>query len=306
MAIQVSRTFLGQLVHRIGSKFYQKAKQEEHSYASELQAPEVLYIQADGAMVPIMGEKQREFKENKLGVVFCEEDIVRNKTKNGKEHTEIHNKRFATSLNKGTEEFKQMLYNTAKSKGLHQAEAVIFLSDGASWLRKYRKEYYPNAIQILDWYHVVEHLWSTAHRLFGETKTDACKKWIAPLEDLLWNGGVSEVIEKIKEQALLRKRNQTPLWELHTYLLNNQAFMNYPEYKSKGYYIGSGAIESANKYIVANRMKMAGMRWSVPRANSLLWLRCKYFEDQWESFWDKMNLRDYLDWDPDVEGREAA
>jgi hypothetical protein len=47
----------------------------------------------------------------------------------------------------------------------------------------------------------------------------------------------------------------------HTYLFNNKNFMRYPEYRKKGYYIGSGAIESADKYVVANRMRMAGTRW---------------------------------------------
>jgi len=101
-------------------------------------------------MVPISGEERLEFKENKLGLVFCEENIEHRKTKNGKEHTEIHHQRFTTSLAKGTDEFKEMLHNSAKSKCLEQANTTIFLSDGAIWLREYRREYYPGAIQILD------------------------------------------------------------------------------------------------------------------------------------------------------------
>src|SRR6056297_844130 len=141
--------FLSQIAHRIGSKFYQQAQQYQETYLSEGQGPEILYIQADGAMVPISGEERLEFKENKLGLVFCEENIEHRKTKNGKEHTEIHHKCF-TSLAKGTDEFKEMLHNSAKSKCLEQANTTIFLSDGASWLREYRREYYPGAIQILD------------------------------------------------------------------------------------------------------------------------------------------------------------
>lgn len=304
--IQVSRTFLSQIAHRIGSKFYQQAQQNQETFHSEDQGPETLYIQADGAMVPISGEEGLEFKENKLGLVFCEEDIEHRRTKNGKEHTEIHHKRFTTSLAKGTEEFKEMLYNSAKSKGLEQAKTTIFLSDGAGWLRKYRREYYPGAIQILDWYHVVDHLWATAHKLWGETQKQKSEKWVEPLKELLWEGKTIEVLDRIREQALKRKTNQTPLWELHTYLVNNKDFMRYPEYRSKGYYIGSGAIESANKYVVANRMKMAGMRWSIQKANSLIWLRCKYFEDQWDSTWEQINLREYLDWNPDEQMRESA
>lgn len=304
--IRVSRTFLHQLVHRIGSTLHQKAKQENEAGAVEQPGTEALYIQADGAMVPVIGEEELEYKENKLGLVFCKEDIEVKTTKNGKEHTEIHNKRFTTSLAKGTEEFKEMLYASAKSKGLEQAKEVVFLSDGASWLRKYRRDYYPGATQILDWYHVVDHLWGTAHKLWGETQKGKSQNWVESFKELLWEGKTNEVLDAIREQALRRKANQTPLWELHTYLFNNKNFMRYPEYREKGYYIGSGAIESANKYVVANRMKMAGMRWSVDKANSLLWLRCRYFEDRWDSTWEQMDLREFLNWNPDEELRECA
>lgn len=304
--IRVSRTFLSQIAHRIGSKLYQKAQQEQEPVVSEQPGSEALYIQADGAMVPLIGEEELEYKENKLGLVFCKEDIEVSTTKNGKEHAEIRNKRFTTSLAKGTEEFKEMLYRSAKSKGLEHAENVIFLSDGASWLRKYRQDYYPQAIQILDWYHVVDHLWGTANRLWGENQRRKSGEWVETLKELLWEGKTEEVLDTIREQAMRRKTNQTPLWELHTYLFNNKAFMRYPEYREKGYYIGSGAIESANKYIVANRMKMAGMRWSVVKANSILWLRCKYFEDQWDATWEQMDLCEFLDWNPDQELKESA
>ena len=173
-------------------------------------------------------------------------------------------------------------------------------------MRKYRRECYPGAIQILDWYHVVDHLWATAHNLWGETQKQKSEKWVEPLKDLLWEGKPIEVLDRIREHALKRKKNQSPLWELHTYLFNNKDFMRYPEYRSKGYYIGIGAIESANKYVVANRMKMAGMRWSIQKENSLIWLRCKYFEDQWDSTWEQINLREYLDWNPEEEMEKSA
>jgi hypothetical protein len=45
---------------------------------------------------------------------------------------------------------------------------IVFISDGAAWLAKCRQEHFPNASQILDWYHAVEHLWETSRKLSGE------------------------------------------------------------------------------------------------------------------------------------------
>ena len=84
----------------------------------------------------------------------------------------------------------------------------------------------------------------------------------------------------------------TSLFNLRTYYFNNQTNMKYNYYRKQGYYIGSGAIESANKYIVSNRLKMSGMRWTIKNANSLIWLRCKYFEEKWDDFWDNVFLPD--------------
>ena len=69
---------------------------------------------------------------------------------------------------------------------------------------------------------------------------------------------------------------------MRTYLINNIDKVNYPEYKEKGYFVGSGAIESANKVVVQRRLKQAGMRWSVFGAQALLSLRAKVESNLWE------------------------
>ncbi len=57
--------------------------------------------------------------------------------------------------------------------------------------------------------------------------------------------------------------------------------MNYPEYQSKGYMIGSGAIESAHRTVIQRRMKLSGQRWSVKGAQNMLNLRCLAMSGHW-------------------------
>jgi hypothetical protein len=68
-----------------------------------------------------------------------------------------------------------------------------------------------------------------------------------------------------------------------TYINNNIDKIDYPSYKEKGYFVGSGAIESANKVIVQRRLKQAGMRWSVSGAQAVLSLRAKAESRLWVS-----------------------
>ena len=63
--------------------------------------------------------------------------------------------------------------------------------------------------------------------------------------------------------------------------------MEYPEYLAKGWCIGSGAVESACKTVVGQRLKLAGMRWGEDGADAVCHLRALFKGDaeQWEAFW---------------------
>ena len=58
--------------------------------------------------------------------------------------------------------------------------------------------------------------------------------------------------------------------------------MNYKDYKDKGYFVGSGASESANKYTMQNRMKLQGMRWNVATGQGMLSLKARLESNCWD------------------------
>jgi len=309
LMISISATLMEQVVTRIGAKLHREYEEKgKRPYTIENKESDVdtLYIEGDGAMVPVIADGGREYKENKLGIIFNNNDIIRKKKKNDDPYAEIQKKKMVSSIAEGVEPFKKMLHAAAIEKGLNKAKNVVFISDGAIWLGKCKEEYFPNAFQILDWYHAVEHLWETAHNLFGENNKKECQDWVKPLEDLLWEGKASIVIKRLGNMVFNNKykNKQTPLLELRGYYESNRNNMKYDEYRNKGWYIGSCAIESANKYIVSQRLKLSGMQWTLHNADAMIWARCKYFENEWDEFWDKMNPADYLN--TPVEKRKVA
>ena len=70
------------------------------------------------------------------------------------------------------------------------------------------------------------------------------------------------------------------------YFQQNAARMRYGTYRQQGYFIGSGAIESAGKQLSAARVKGPGMRWNVGDLNALLTLRCVFLEQSWQTYWE--------------------
>jgi len=295
---EISETFLKELSDKIGSKLYKEVEhkgKQPYNLDPETKKIKTMYIHADGAMVPILGEESIEYRENKLGLVYTDKDIVTKTTKKGKTRVTIRNKRYVSSIGEGVESFKKMMYANALENGYRRTKNIVFLTDGAIWLKKMKDEYFSEAIHILDWYHAMDHLWGTAKKIFGEDNHAACIEWLEPKKELLWNGQIKKVIRQLTEEGLKSKKHQTEIFELRGYYISNEPAMKYDVFRKKGFFIGSGAIESANKYIVADRLKRTGMRWTLQHANAIIWLRCKYFEDQWDDFWNNVNLSDYLD-----------
>ena len=295
LKIDVSQTAIEHLSHRIGLKMYHNVWEKGRMpYKLSCSSKHVnkLYIQMDGAMVPLCGDKKVEHRENKLAVLYTDRDVVQLKQQNGEDKFKIKRKKYVSSLAEGVEKFRKMLHAVSIEKGAKIAKEIVILGDGAPWISKIKEDYYPEATFILDWYHATEKLWVTARELFRDN-TQKCREWVEPLESLLWDGKVDQLIKEITKQAMKRKKNQTPLFSLRTYYMNNKDNMNYPEYRRKGYNIGSGAIESANKYIVAQRLKLSGMQWTSSHANAIIHLRSKYFENNWDKFWEDMKMSDY-------------
>ena len=132
---------------------------------------------------------------------------------------------------------------------------LIALGDGARWIWEFWSEYYPQAVQILDLYHVLEKLGVWARLLWGDGEN--CRDWMRLQQSRLEAGGVAEVMEAVQQERCVGEGHKEQQ-ALLTYLTNNQSRMQYGTYLKSGYLIGSGAIESANREVIQQRLKLSG------------------------------------------------
>ena len=102
--------------------------------------------------------------------------------------------------------------------------------------------------------------------------------WADRICDLLKKGKADEVRAEIKNE-----KQYENCVNLGHYLDLHQDHIDYPEYIEKGYFIGSGAIESGNKVVLQKRLKQAGMRWEVESAQYLLSIKSKVESGLWAS-----------------------
>jgi hypothetical protein len=193
------------------------------------------------------------------------------------------------------EAFAERVVVEAARRGAAWARELVFLGDGARWIWNLCAREFPRAIQVLDWYHAVEHLWEAGRAQFGET-SERLAGWVKEQEGRLYAGRVARVIETLK--ALAAATGEAPPGAPETdprvvlrrnagYFEENALRMNYPEYRARGIPIGSGLVESACKHVVASRLRGPGMRWDEEGAETILHLRCLAESDRWDEFWER-------------------
>lgn len=240
-----------------------------------------LYVTADGVTVRVGKDTHKEFK---IGCVY--------ETALGRDAIAISEEiRYTGGFYKSCD-FGKKLYVLALRRGLKTAQELIFLGDGSKWIWNIAKYHFPEAVQIVDWYHAEERLWKVARAVYGEGSS-TMKKWVKERLTQLMNGKVESVIASLSDLSELSSSNDDVVDEIQsniTYFTNNKERMRYNQYKAKGYQIGSGTVESACKHIVSQRLKQAGMTWSIQGADAIIQLRILWKNGEWQKFWDNRKL----------------
>jgi hypothetical protein len=111
---------------------------------------------------------------------------------------------------------------------------------------------------------------------------DRKDEWLAArLEDLDY-GDIDGIKAAVREYPLEGIKKDETDRELG-YFLNNAPRMRYHWFRSRGLFVGSGVVEASCKTVVGQRLKQAGMHWTVAGADAIIALRCKEASSQWEA-----------------------
>jgi hypothetical protein len=286
MDIEVSESVIEKVTEEVGKKLYETNLTEaENLYenyhkvvlSEDYQARNDLYILMDGSHVNtrIEDDEGKTWKELKLGEVFSSKDIIKRKNKD----SIITKKEYCTHLG-SVSTFKKILLKSVYDSGYMKHKNTIIIADGAAWIWNLADEFFPESIKILDFYHLSENINNYAKYIYGENDIKR-KKWVNKIIKYIKNGKVDLAIKNIDKIAVSKEVLPTGIVNLPEYIKNNIGRINYKEYKEKGYYIGSGPIESGNKTVIQQRLKQSGMRWSVDGAQYIAALRAKYKSNKW-------------------------
>jgi hypothetical protein len=244
-------------------------------------AAEVLVVQTDGSLLPIRGEEP--WKEAKVGVVYRHDTKARAPMPDSA--------RYVTVIG-GLAEFAPVLEEALEVEDIDKANIVLWLGDGAPCNWRLADQLAPDAIQVLDWYHAVQHAMDCGKALLGD-ESPYLPIWQKRAEQLLAGGDADVIIEELLQcLASIDRRSRgseaciKAINDLVRYYRTNSHRMDYRNFRAWGYPIGTGTVESAHRHVLQTRMKRAGQRWAMRNARRMARLRAAYRTAGASGFYD--------------------
>lgn len=231
------------------------------------------YLSMDGVYCPLRERWRRDgtlgklvcrYGEVKLGMVFQTGE------KDGLDTGVVA--RGCTATLGDIHEFTPLVLDLAREWGADRATELVVLGDGAEWIWNLAQKHLPGAIQILDFFHMSEHLHTVAKAMFPRKPT-AAAAWVKDAQWAVERNLGCVVIRKITEWEPRAKEGREIRDRELGYFEGNAERMRYQTYLQKGYMIGSGVIEAGCKQVVVKRMRQSGMHWREATAQAVVAIR---------------------------------
>jgi len=253
--------------------------------------PDKLYAAIDGTGVPVTAKEtagrdgkgadgRARTREVKLAVLFTQDTL-------DARGYPVRDPRSSSYL--ATFEPAAAFADLVEAEGIRRGAAHVrqltILGDGAAWIWGIATAKFPEATQIVDLFHAREHLHDLARTLefmLGDHKQD----WLAARLDDLDYGDIDGICKAARVYPLTGTKKD----ELDTalgYFEHNAPRMRYKWFRSRGLFVGSGAVEAGCKAVIGQRLKLSGMHWTVAGADAIAALRCREASSQWEQIWQR-------------------
>lgn len=189
------------------------------------------------------------------------------------------------------DELGVQLRKQAGEVGMDHADVWIGITDGGNGLEEFvRKNFNREPELILDFWHAAEYLTELGKVLHPHDET-VREETVANWRHTMKHEGGQRILEIIEELPIPPRKRvlKEKRAEVINYFQNNVHRMDYPRYVANGWSIGSGAVESACKTVVGQRLKLAGMRWREYGTDSMCHIRALYKSEQsqWQAFWQR-------------------
>jgi hypothetical protein len=279
------------LVQRLGAKAegqtQERLKQAPREREPQRQASELALLMLDGWFARFRGpgwgkkktDKERvEWHEIKNGVFYVHEQAGRTAGGRGviTGKTVVRTQGDATDLG-------QRLHWEALQGGLARAKDTLVLGDGIPWIWNLKANRWPEARELLDFWHGSQHLWSLG-RACNQMDEPKSQRWVQKRIDRLCGGQEQSVLKEISKLKASRSQSGQVVRKEKNYFAGQAKRMNYKEIADRGWPIGSGPVESSCRQD-QRRFKGPGQSWTHEGFANLSALDQARRNHHWDELW---------------------
>ena len=215
-----------------------------------------------------------------LGCVFTQHKV----DEKGRPVRDWESTTYVSSF-KSIDDFGPLLRQEGLRRGMATAKKIVLLIDGANGLENMGKQNFKGCVQIVDFFHVMEHAGLVLEALLGKDHPDY-KRRLRRWAKRLLKDKVKALINESRKECAGTPRAAAVEKAVH-YSVTNVNRMQYGTFRDAGYFIGSGVVEAGCKTVIGGRCKQSGMFWSESGAENILALRCIHSSRRLDEFWQQ-------------------
>jgi hypothetical protein len=278
----ISDELIRHVCYRAGERIEQWLDSDEQAYQQFIAAAGQIEVEIDAAKVNTVAG----WRDMKM-VIFAKREAGEKATPEqwAKRDLPAPTARMAFAKIEEVEQFSKRTGDWMTRLAVIDTNDVTVLADGAEWIWNLAKENFPFAFEVLDVFHVIEHLGTAAKKVHGEGSS-AAQQWQEQTRQKVlqdgWWGLCERVGATLTEQG---EKTRAAMEELLGYFSKHTSRMNYCARLYGGRTIGSGMVEGAAKNLIGKRLKQTKARWLVENVQKMAVLCCSHYSDTWTAYW---------------------
>lgn len=259
-----------------------------------------VYVGCDGVMMPVITDAEKRLRRKKtkekrqksgrkcrpLPPLRKGSDLSWKELKVVYFYSEDMQHQHVAVTHRNSRAAGHLLRREADRLGFRRAAERIGNIDGAPWIREEMQHHLAELDGLgLDFYHLSEHVHEARRTVYGAESAEG-DAWVGQVLHEFKHGGYESAWESLMHwrTGLPRsaKKRKAADQLLH-YVSERREMILYPEFRSKGWQIGSGPTESQCKLSV-DRLKGRGRRWDRPNAIAITALDSLRRSSQWNIY----------------------
>jgi len=278
VGVAVSPSTVARIAMTVGTALRQAERQRAACHhagqaPAVLRKPPRLYISMDGIMAPLRDPWKKDGSAGALVCRYgeCKTAVVYAAHPTPKGDAGVAWQAYTATFG-DSETFEPLVATLAHQHGHHFARELVVLADGQGYNWRIAAAQFPTALQILDFIHATEHLYTVANAYFGEG-TAPVKAWVEARQDELFRDQVKAVLQAIADLPCRTEKQREVQRREGNFFRNNAERIRYGTFQKRGYHLASGVMEASCKRIVHQRLDEAGMHWRPETAEAVVALR---------------------------------